>query len=489
MNRPSQWNAAPDVAPTITHDAIVIVPGIMGSELVDTANGEVLWGLANPGWLTKAWLARSGLTPLKLTPEEQAGEAGRIQPRRLLRTPAWTPFLRGIEPYTELVRDVESVTAHPDAVLSFPYDWRLSVAFNARLLAQAARRHLEQWRSHPAHAAARRQAVDEREARLVFVAHSMGGLVTYGALTVGGDSDLATDTRGVMTLGTPFHGSVVAANILNSIQGAPLPLPHARLSALAATMPGVHDLLPRFLCMEEDADVRGLTPADVAALGGDKDLSRQSAAFFERLYEEPLPGHRSVVGIRQDTVQSMQLRNGVVIPAEYCFRTHSDGELMRDEHGRPRRFQVWGDGTVHRESASLTRRSVPIPLQHGTLASGELARRVIMDFLLEDDHLGPDQAANALGLQVPDYVVPESKWRLKVTGTDDPSGVDCTITAVEGSWSRDARLSATGNDVLHADVQVPEAGLYRLTVDAAYSPTRLTQLVFAGPGTMTALED
>src|SRR5690606_41593153 len=84
--------------------------------------------------------------------------------------------------------------------MTFPYDWRLSIEVNGRRLAEEARAHLQRWLAHPAQAAARRQAVDERPARLVFVAHSMGGLVTYAALTLGGDRDLLDDTRGGMTL-------------------------------------------------------------------------------------------------------------------------------------------------------------------------------------------------------------------------------------------------------------------------------------------------
>lgn len=494
MTSSPQWNATPEVAPPTTHDAIVIVPGIMGSELVDVSGGrgkeKVLWGLARPGWLAKAWLSRSGLKGLHLTPEEAAGQSRRVEPRRLLSTPAWTPFLRGIEPYTRLTNDVEATAADPAALLAFPYDWRLPVEHNARRLAREARIHLERWRNHPKHTEARRRAVDEREARLVFIAHSMGGLVTYGALTLGGDSDLAADTRGVMTLGTPFHGSVAAANILNSIQGAPLPLPHNKLAALAATMPGVHDLLPRYLCLEDGPDVRALSPGDVAALGGDKDLAATSSAYFDNLYANPLPQLRPVVGVQQDTAQSLQIVNGVVIPADYSFRLHTDDrQLLRDNHGRPRRFQVWGDGTVPRQSASLIRRTIPLALQHGSLASSKHARQAVIDFLLEDDHLGPDQAVGALGLTVPDYVTPDTKWQLNVTGTDDPAGVDATIAALDDTWTASPPLYASDDDTLAADLQVPAAGLYRLTVQADRSPTTLTQLILAGPDGMTPLDD
>ncbi|WSX18088.1 hypothetical protein OG496_31075 [Streptomyces sp. NBC_00988] len=460
----------------------------MGSELYDASTDKVIWGLANTGWLTKAWLTRKGLAPLQLTPAELAGDYSRIRAPRLLQTPAWSPFLRGIEPYHKLLRTIEDTVAHRDAIMTFPYDWRLPVAVNARRLARNARDHLQRWLAHPAHAAARQQAVDERPARLVFIAHSMGGLVTYAALTLGDDSDLPNDTRGVMTLGTPFQGSVVAANILNAIQGGPLPLPHGRLATAAATMPAVHELLPRFLCLEDTLDVRRLTPSDVADLGGDKDLAKAAEDFFTALYNQPLPHHRPVVGIRQNTVQSMKLIDGLVIASEYCFRTDSDDTVKCDANGAPRRYQVWGDGTVHRESASLARRTIPVFAQHGAIASGREARRIIADFLLEDDHLGPDQAEDGIGLNVPDYVPAGTFWDCIVTGTDDPAQVACTVAATDTDWQTTVRLEATDDDKLGAQVTLPSPGLYRVTAKADYGPT-VTQLVFSGPDGQDALDD
>ncbi len=74
--------------------------------------------------------------------------------------------MRHIEPYNDLVATVTRSVADPEAALPFAYDWRLSVATNARFLAEAAREHLERWRRHPAHALARKHRVDEREGRL-----------------------------------------------------------------------------------------------------------------------------------------------------------------------------------------------------------------------------------------------------------------------------------------------------------------------------------
>ncbi|MFJ9855004.1 esterase/lipase family protein [Streptomyces sp. NPDC101150] len=469
----------PQTLRNITLDAVVVVPGIMGSELYEPETDTVLWGIADPGWITEAWLSETGLTPLHLTEDEQAGRTSRVKARRLLTTPAWSPFLRGIEPYHDLLEAVRTCVVDREAVLPFPYDWRLPVATNARLLADAARQHLTRWRDHDAQKDARRRLDDERPSRLVFIAHSMGGLVTHAALTLGYDNDLADDTRGVMTLGTPFHGSVLAAQILNTGKGSPIPLPHDKLRALAAAMPGVHDLLPRFACLDEGLDVRRLTPSDVAGLGGDKDLAAASQAFYEKQSTRPLPRHRAVAGIRQPTLQSLTLDNGTVSAFHHRFKHHADGELRRDVHGIPLRFEGDGDGTVHRQSAFLAPGAMPIALQHGALAQGEAALRTVTDFLIHDETFGPDQADGGLGLEVPDYVTARTEWEVHLTGTDNPAGIDCTVTGIDTTYRRDARLFAT-DDALAARVSVPEPGLYRITISSPTTPA-LTQLVLAGP--------
>src|SRR5215475_2818401 len=175
----------------------------------------------------------------------------------LLRAPAWAPWLAGVEPYVDLVEGVTGVVGDPAAVLEFGYDWRLPVQHHAARLAECANRHLDDWLAHPRHEQARAVRPDGRPGRLVLVAHSMGGL----------------GVRAVVTLGTPFEGAAKAAVILNSGRGGPVPLPRRRMRRLAATMPGVHELLPTYRSVDEGDGVRRLTPADVAGLGGDPDLA------------------------------------------------------------------------------------------------------------------------------------------------------------------------------------------------------------------------
>ena len=71
-------------------DAVLVVPGVMGSELVDSRTRKVLWGL-NASVLGQAWLTGE-MRSLVLDPEGTTFE--RVEPTRLLRTPAWAPVLR-----------------------------------------------------------------------------------------------------------------------------------------------------------------------------------------------------------------------------------------------------------------------------------------------------------------------------------------------------------------------------------------------------------
>ncbi|MET8162276.1 hypothetical protein ABZT47_38460 [Sphaerisporangium sp. NPDC005289] len=301
---------------------------------------------------------------------------------------ALLPGLGGIEPYTRLAERVGQAVVHPAAVLEFAYDWRLPVRYNAALLAEAAHRHLADWRAHPAHQQARRHRPDPRgrttgpagpagpgdpdardrgrQGQLMLVAHSMGGLLARALTLIPGAVD---DIRAVVTLGTPYRGSPLAATLIGAGHGAPLPLPRDGLRRLAATMPGVHDLLPSYRCVDTGDDAVALTPAQVADLGGDADLAVDAARLHALLdlaaelgpaTDSPAAAaartrlgvtaeqargiiqsqaHLDAVthvltGIDQPTVQSLTIHQSSVHPHRHTFSVHPDGELVRDRHGR-----------------------------------------------------------------------------------------------------------------------------------------------------------
>ncbi|AUI64573.1 hypothetical protein B1H26_24460 [Amycolatopsis sp. BJA-103] len=437
---------------------MMVVPGIMGSELVDTTTGKTIWGL-RPRQAVSVLLR--GMEPLALTNAERGGDTSRVKPVRLLRFPAYLPGLTGLEPYAGLVRELRGVVRHPSAVAEFAYDWRLPVKHNAALLADAVDAHLYYWRARS----------DRPDARIVLVAHSMGGLVCQAMAP--------TDkVRATVTLGTPFDGAAKAALMLAPATG----LLRQRLRAAAVTMPGLYDLLPAYRCVDTVADVRRLTVADVVGLGGDEGFA--TAAFIARAERaaSALPQHWALIGVEQPTVSSLTLHAGAASGTYDTFLLHSDGELVRDEHGRLRRVRGFGDGTVPRNSAvpHHQERHMVLAQQHASLAHSDEAVTFARDIVehgraTQEPRLG----VGDIGLVLPDVVSPGQEWTGTLSGIDDPFHVASTLTDADtdvvvdhpAPELRDGRLVITG--------VVDRPGLYRLRVDGGSTP--VVQFLLAVP--------
>jgi hypothetical protein len=400
---------------------------MMGSTL-ESSDG-ILWGLHGLRWYLEEWTrgwGESALDRLVLTPKERDGTFDRIRATGLLRRAAWAPFLQGIEPYGHLVDGIRNVVVHNDAVLEFAYDWRLPVAYNATLLASEVRRHLTNWRHHPEYARFRNELPDTRPASLVVVAHSMGGLLAR-SLPDG------LEIRATITLGTPFDGAAKAALILNTGQGAPIPLPRHRLRVMARTLPGLHDLLPTYRCLDDgddDTDPARLTPADVAALGGDFELAEASLSWHRDTAARRLPGHRALIGINQPTVSSLTMRAGVLEDHPYSFELASMG-FSRDQKGFLVRTLKRGDGTVPDNSARGQGVDQPTLLsqQHGPLAKSpettDFVCAVLCERLAGAGRLGVDD----ISLDLPDIVSDGTAFDVPIGGVNGP--LDATVTVYD----------------------------------------------------------
>jgi pimeloyl-ACP methyl ester carboxylesterase len=438
-------------AVTSAHDAVIVVPGIMGSELIESATGRVVWGLRDPRWYMRAWTTGKSLETLKLSEEEQAGHYGRIAPTLLLRFPAFVPLLRGFEPYTALVRALREAAVHPEAVAEFAYDWRLPVVHNAAQLAEKAIKHLETWRRHPALTAFRRTRADLDEAKLVIVAHSMGGLLAWHLSRISGVPD---EVRATLTLGTPFYGAPKAALLLNTGRGIAMPTGRAR--DLAVTLPGVYDLLPVYRCLDTGADARCLTPDDIATLGGNRELARQSVRWHANIEAVAPAGHVQVAGAHQPTVQALTLTDGVATGLPYTCAPSANGGIKRDDRG--------GDGTVPRLSAQLPHASaMPLAQSHGALAKTGEATLIAVDTLL-DQRTGPWLGAGDLGLDVPDIVTAGSTLTVRVTGVEHPRYARCQLIDLTSGRPIAAPRLQSQDGHLVATTMAPGPGLYRVRV-------------------------
>lgn len=152
----------------VTSDAIIYLPGIMGSELVD-AQDRVVWGL-KPSLIFRQTVFGDVLDRLALRANDG------IRASQPIQFPAAIPLLSSMEPYRALETRLKSVVVAPEAVRPFAYDWRKSVADAAEMLAPVARAHLNHWQ-------ARWKVLPDElkkglpDPGLTLVGHSMGGLV------------------------------------------------------------------------------------------------------------------------------------------------------------------------------------------------------------------------------------------------------------------------------------------------------------------------
>src|SRR6185503_14033607 len=118
----------------------------------------------------------------------------------------------------------------------FAYDWRRDVRVAARRLRRDSHEWLRRWR----------EASGQADARLVLVAHSLGGLVARTFLEL---EDGARDTRALVTFGTPFQGALGALEALaNGARRGPFG--GIDFTPLARSMTSVYQLLPVYPCYD-----------------------------------------------------------------------------------------------------------------------------------------------------------------------------------------------------------------------------------------------
>ena len=150
----------------------------------------------------------------------------------------WSP----IKGYSQLVRYFEdqftatqTTPERPGNLVQFAYDWRLSNVVSARRLAETAETALKEWREYS----------NNPDARLVLVCHSMGGLVARWFLEkIKGWEK----TRWLITIGTPYQGSMMAVDALSNGLSKGLGPFQVDLTELVQSFPSMYELLPTYEC-------------------------------------------------------------------------------------------------------------------------------------------------------------------------------------------------------------------------------------------------
>ena len=274
---------AAGIRPTAATPRVLIVPGIMGSQL----------GLVRPRPLPNDIL---WIDPIDI-------HLGRLAH---LRLPTAAPVVAlGVVLFSYL-RLKLALRARGFAVDLYDYDWRLSVAELGRSLAARLR--------------------SLAPAPLAIVAHSMGGLIARAALAAG-------DIRGlerVVLLGTPNCGSYAAVQALRGTYAVVRKVARLDTRATAETLtrevfstfPSLYDLLPR------DAPL-DLFDAGAWPAGGLR--PRRELLHAARLTHQGLARADDrftvVAGIGQETVTAVRRRGDEFV---YTLTRHGDGTVPTD---------------------------------------------------------------------------------------------------------------------------------------------------------------
>ena len=327
-------------------DMVVILPGILGSVL--QKDGKDLWNVSGQAvWQVVQNLAKR-LQDLKLEGDdpdvEDLGDG--IKATSLMTDTHLIPGLWKIDGYTkpsqlitqnfqvtegDIYNDPEETAAN---FYHFPYDWRRDNRADAKILKRLLAQRLKTWR----------ESSGNSNAKVILLAHSMGGLVSRYYLEVLGGWQ---DCRALFTFGTPYRGSLNAVNILaNGFPKGGIDLIKVLgMREIIDSLTSVYQLMPIYKVLQIGNESHRI--AEVANLPNISQEKAQDALAFHREIEtavnsNPQDSYATVpfVGVQQPTLQSAELRNGKIIVSNTLPIIMSGLTHLAD-----------GDGTVPQISA------------------------------------------------------------------------------------------------------------------------------------------
>jgi pimeloyl-ACP methyl ester carboxylesterase len=332
-------------------DVVVLIPGIGGSALAK--DGRAIWDFTTGAALRGVLSRGKSIDKLRMQGDDpdvddlgDGVEATRLLPDYHV-VPGLDWRIDGYGHVADQLRQRFGCVAGQN-YFELPYDWRRDNRVAARALARKAHGWLRDWRA--------RSGNDD--AKLVLVGHSMGGIVArlYLELLEGW-----RNTRTLITLGTPYSGSLNALEFLaNGFRKGWGPF-SVDLSTTLRSFTSVYQLLPSYRCMGgpqhwsnlDEIDWAG-TEVDGERLRAAVTLHRELRAAVDARMVGGQPGYdiRPVVGDFQRTGWSARL---------VCGKVEIGVMRALDEDG--------GDGTVPKVSA------VPHELLEGYLNVSFVSQR------------------------------------------------------------------------------------------------------------------
>ncbi|MFN6470488.1 MAG: lipase/acyltransferase domain-containing protein [Nostoc sp. SerVER01] len=360
-------------------DMVVILPGILGSVL--QKDGKDLWAISGKAIWQIVTKSDEALNNLKLgqdDPEAESLDDG-IRATALIQDTHLVPGLWKIDGYTKIARLITDnfhvtpgdIYNDPDDKAAnfyhFPYDWRRDNRANARLLKKLIDKRLKCWRESGA-----------KDAKVILLAHSMGGLVSRYYLEV---LEGWQDSRALFTFGTPYRGSLKAVNFLaNGYKQLFLDL-----TEVMRSLTSIYQLLPRYKVININGEYHRI--AEIDNLPNIDRRKAQDAYQFhleiDAAVEQHLKDERyhkslttvPISGTQQPTLQSAVLKDGKLIASEDLPGVMKNQLSLGD-----------GDGTVPKVSSIPVERADNfnnffIAEQHGSLQNQAQVLDTLLDVL------------------------------------------------------------------------------------------------------------
>ena len=458
-------------------DVVVLLPGITGSAL--HKDGSMVWGWSGKAALKALWDGGEGMTDaLALHGDDPALDdlgdgvtATKVVPDLHLLPGVWK--IDGYTKVAETIRGAFEVEPGRN-FFEFPYDWRRDNRVAARKLARQTHDWLAAWRTTSGNA----------DAKLILVAHSMGGLVSRYFLEVLGGWK---DARALLTFGTPYRGSLNALNTLAN--GEKKAAGRIDLSPLVRSLTALYQLLPVYECYDagdgvlrrvgETDGIPNVDAARAAAALAFHDEIRDAVARNEQdpAYQRDRYRVFPIVGTHQPTNQSAR-RNGTGV------------EMLGALGGR----DLSGDGTVPRVSAtplelSRDRREMYAATRHGSLQNADAALTQLHGALSSlyfdlGDFRGERPAAPVrVGLEVDDVYDAGAPIALGVrTDADDLVALEAAIeSADDDALVARAPLRRVADDRRVAELPPLPEGAWRVRVTGAGVEPAEDTFVTLGP--------
>lgn len=449
-------------------DIIVVLPGILGSALAK--DGKEAWGMSGGAIARTLFSIGRNVKNLALEGDDHTVDdlGDGVSATRLLPDMHLVPGFWKIDGYgtiTKSIRDTFDVV-EGENFFEFPYDWRRDNRVAARRLRRESHEWLKHWKVKSGN----------DDAKLILLAHSMGGLVSRAFLEL---EEGWRDTKTLVTFGTPYRGSLNAVGFVAN--GFPIglgPIKIMDLGAMLRTLTSVYQLMPIYPCLDP-GDGNLVRPGEADTIPNmDTAMAADALAFHHSIrdavaangasadYVERGYGIHPVAGMDQPTLQSARIDGDRV----RMFRSHGGDDFK-------------GDGTVPRVAS--------YPLEWDDAADGMFSAEKhasLQNTPAVLDHVRGILTADAidlggfrdrkarLGLDIDDLVPADAGTPVSVTCSDDRQ--DVTVRAVDEATGNVVRTLDMTAGSLSGELDGLPEGVYRVTAESD-DGARVTDIVTA----------